>query len=140
MKPSFFFQKWLSIHRELNMYADMPTFREAFLHNPIRIGILPHEYNLTGLKSMAMIHGQVRVIHDRLGERINNLRAHMADFKYMDKLARRINKTSSKRLFIPYLGIIPYMFSPFYLKQRLKRLFGVKTLKKRESFVVQRGE
>src|SRR5690606_25020653 len=39
---SLFLQEWLSIHRELNMYADMPTFREAFLRHPIKIGVLPH--------------------------------------------------------------------------------------------------
>ncbi len=128
---------WLRIHRELNMYADMPTFREALLEYPIRMGVLPHEYNLTGLKSMVIAHGKVKIIHDRLGEKWNNLRSHMASFEYMDKLALRINKTELKRLIIPYVGVIPYYFSPFYLKQKIKRILGIKARKKRESFIVK---
>lgn len=64
-----FFDTWLQTHRELGMYADMPTFREAFLKRPVRIGILPHEYNFTGIKSMVVAYTTVRVIHDRLGEK-----------------------------------------------------------------------
>lgn len=132
-----FLETWLQIHRELNMYADMPTFREAYLKYPVRIGILPHEYNLTGIKSMVIVYGKVRVIHDRLGEKWNNLRSHMADFDYMDKFAKRINRIDYKRLIVPYIGAIPYNFSPFYIKQKLKRVFGVRIKKKRESFIVR---
>ncbi len=132
-----FLDIWLRIHRQLNMYADMPTFREALLQYPIRMGVLPHEYNLTGLKSMVIAQGKVKVIHDRLGEKWNNLRSHMASFQYMDNLALRINKTELKRLIIPYVGVIPYYFSPFYLKQKIKRILGIKAKKKRESFIVK---
>ena len=132
-----FFSAWLRIHRELNMYADMPTFREAYLQSQVKIGILPHEYNFTGLKSLAIAYGKVRVIHDRLGEKFNDLRPHMADFEFMDRLARRINKTEIKRLVVPYLGVIPYNFSPYYIKQKIKRMMGIKTKKKRESFIVK---
>lgn len=132
-----FFKTWLNIHRELNMYADMPTFREAYLQSHVKVGILPHEYNFTGLKSLAIAHGKVRVIHDRLGEKFNDLRPHMADFEFMDRLAKRINKTELKRLVVPYIGIIPYNFSPYYIKRKLKRMLGIKIKKKRESFVVK---
>jgi alpha-N-acetylglucosamine transferase len=132
-----FFATWLAIHKELKMYADMPTFREAFLKFPVRIGILPHEYNLTGIKSMVIVFGKVRVIHERLGEKFNNLRSHMADFDYMNRFAMRINKTEVKRLIIPYIGVIPYNFSPFYIKRKLKRMLGIKIKKKRESFIMK---
>ncbi len=132
-----FFATWLQTHRELGMYADMPTFREAFLRRPVRVGILPHEYNFTGIKSMVVAYTTVRVIHDRLGERWNNLRPHMADFDYMDKLARRINKRAGKRLIIPYIGVIPFAWSPFNIKRKVKSLMGIKAKKKRESFFVK---
>lgn len=131
---SEFFDVWLRTHRELGMYADMPTFREAFLRMPVRIGILPNEFNFTGIKSMVMAYSTVRVIHDRLGEKWNNLRPHMADFEFMDKLAKRINKKASKRLIVPYLGVIPHSWSPFNIKRKLKSLVGIKAKKKRESF------
>ncbi|MBN8575719.1 MAG: hypothetical protein J0L66_02210 [Cytophagales bacterium] len=132
-----FFNTWLHIHRELGMYADMPTFREAFLRKPVRIGILPHEFNFTGIKSMVMAYTTVRVIHDRLGEKWNDLRPHMADFKFMEKLAKRINKKNYKRLIIPYVGVIPFSWSPFNIKKKLKSLLGIKAKKKRESFFVK---
>lgn len=132
-----FFNTWLQTHRELGMYADMPTFREAYLKKPVRVGILPHEYNFTGIKSMVMAYTTVRVIHDRLGEKWNNLRPHMADFTYMDKLASRINRKTCKRLIIPYVGVIPFSWSPFNIKRKLKSLLGIKTKKKRESFFVK---
>jgi hypothetical protein len=128
-----FIDKWLSIHRDLNIYADMPTFREAFLKYPLMVATLPYEYNVQGIKSMTVLHGPVRVIHERLGERWNNLRSHYASFSRMDKFAKRINKKECKRLLIPYVGIIPYYFSPFYIKQKIKKMFGVKVKRKRES-------
>jgi hypothetical protein len=132
-----FFSTWLQVHRKLNMYADMPTFREAYLQSNVKIGILPHEYNFTGLKSLAIAHGKVRVIHDRLGEKFNDLRPHMADFDYMDRLAKRINRIEVKRLIIPYIGVIPYNFSPYYIKRKIKRMLGIRAKRKRESFVVK---
>ncbi|MBN8650213.1 MAG: hypothetical protein J0L67_02235 [Cytophagales bacterium] len=132
-----FFDIWLQTHRELGMYADMPTFREAFLKKPVSVGILPHEYNFTGIKSMVMAYTTVRVIHDRLGEKWNNLRPHMADFVYMDKLARRINRKTYKRLIIPYLGVIPFTWNPFNLKRKIKSWLGIKARKKRESYFVK---
>lgn len=130
-----FLAKWLELHRELNIIADMPTFREAFMASPVAMGTLPHEYNFTGIKSMAVATGKVRVIHERLGERWDDLRTHMADFDFMDKFARRINRIEIKRLIIPYVGVIPYYFSPFYIKQKLKRMFGIKMKRKRESYI-----
>ena len=132
-----FFDTWLLIHRELNMYADMPTFREAFLKHPVRIGILPHEFNLTGLKSMVIVYGKVRIIHDRLGEKFDDLRSHMADFDFMDRFSKRVNRMEGKRLIIPYIGVIPYNYSPFYIKKKIKTLLGVKSKKKRESFIAR---
>lgn len=132
-----FMVEWLAIHRELKMYADMPTFREAFVRHPIRIGILPQEFNLTGLKSMVIVYGKVKVIHDRLGEKFNNLRSHMADFDYMDRFSKRINRFEGKRLLVPYLGVIPSYYSPFYIKRKIKSLLGVTSKKKRESFVAR---
>ncbi len=84
-----------------------------------------------------MAYTTVRVIHDRLGEKWNNLRPHMADFDYMDKLARRINKDTGKRLIIPYIGVIPFTWSPFNIKRKIKSLIGIKAKKKRESFFVK---
>ncbi|MBL7849458.1 MAG: hypothetical protein JNN04_01060 [Cyclobacteriaceae bacterium] len=132
-----FFDTWLQTHRELGMYADMPTFREAFLKRPVRIGVLPHEYNFTGIKSMVTAYTTVRIIHDRLGEKWNNLRPHMADFVYMDKLAKRINRQTCKRLIIPYVGIIPFSWSPFNVKRKIKASLGIKARKKRDSFFVR---
>ncbi|MCX7745006.1 MAG: hypothetical protein N2167_10630 [Flavobacteriales bacterium] len=132
-----FFGLWLQIHRQLGMYADMPTFREAFLKMPVRIGILPGEYNFTGIKSMAIAYNIIRVIHDRLGEKWNNLRPHMADYDSMDKIAKRLNKRSCKRLIIPYIGVIPFMWSPYNMKRKFKSWLGIKAKKKRESFFVK---
>lgn len=61
----------------------------------------------------------------------------MADFVYMDKLARRINRITYKRLIIPYLGVIAFTWSPFNIKRKIKSLLGIKTRKKRESFFVK---
>lgn len=128
-----FLDKWLDIHRELNIYADMATFREAFLKHPLMIAPLPYEYNVQGIKSMTVLHGKVKVIHERLGERWGNLRSHAKNFRAMNRFAKKVNRKECKRLLIPYIGIIPYYFSPFYIKQKIKRLMGVKVKRKRES-------
>lgn len=117
------------------MYADMPTFREAFLKMPVRVGVLPCEYNFTGIKSMAIAYGTIRVIHDRLGAKWNNLRSHMADYDFMDRYSKRLNKRVCKRLIIPYLGVVPFSWSPYYIIRKLKAWLGVKAKKKRESFI-----
>jgi alpha-N-acetylglucosamine transferase len=128
-----FMNQWLKTHRELNILADMPSFREAYFDSPVKIGILPPEYNFTGINSMTIAYTKVRVIHDRIGERWNNLRTHMATFEEMDKFSKRINKYSFKRLIIPYVGVIPYYFSPFYMKRKIKKILGVSMKKKRST-------
>lgn len=130
------FDDWLNIHEEMHIKADMPSFREAYLKNSdsVRIVPLPFEYNYFGTNSFGIAYGEIKVIHERLGGKWNSLTSIMLPFKQMDKIARKLNKRVCKRIIIPYLGVIPYYYSPYRIKYKLKQIFGIKKTKKAETF------
>lgn len=130
------FADWLHIHHEMSIKADMPSFREAFIKNAItvRIAALPFEYNYFGTNSFGFAYNEIKVIHERLGERWNTLTTVMLPFEKMEKKASRMNKYHCKRIIIPYVGVIPYSFSPYRIKYKLKQLLGIKKTKKAETF------
>jgi alpha-N-acetylglucosamine transferase len=130
------FSDWLNIHQEMKIKADMPSFREAFLKNVsnVRIATLPLEYNYFGTQSFGFAYNEIKIIHERLGERWKTLTTVMLPFEKMEKKARMINKYHCKRIVVPYLGVIPYTFSPYHLKYKLKQILGIKKTKKAETF------
>lgn len=130
------FEDWLDTHREMNVKADMPSFREAFIKNSttVRIAPLPFEYNYFGTHSFGFAYNEIKVMHERLGERWNTLTPLMLSFEKMEKKARMMNKYHCKRIIIPYLGVVPYKFSPYRIKYKLKQVLGIKKTKKAETF------
>src|SRR6476661_2136181 len=130
------FTDWLKAHNEMNVKADMPSFREAFINNAlnVRIATLPFEYNYFGTHSFGFAYNEIKVIHERLGERWKTLTTVMLPFEKMKKKARMMNRYHCKRIIIPYLGVLPYNFSPYRIKYKVKQLFGVKKTKKAETF------
>lgn len=129
------FHDWLILHRQMNVKANMPSFREAFIANAaaVRIIPLPNEYNFTGIKSFAIAFSEIKVLHERLAEKKGTLTAYMQSFDEMDKFTRRLNRYPYKRIIIPYFGAIPYTWSPFMIKARIRKFFGVKKHRKSES-------
>lgn len=128
--------RWLEVHQELDIHADMCSFRETVIEffeqdDPVHIHFLPHEYNFQGIKSGTFAYLPIRVIHERLGERWGDLRARALDFEAMSSYAEKINRLTGKRLVLPYGRPIPYWWSPFYVKSRIKRMLGVKMKPKR---------
>ncbi len=130
------FADWLEVHYEMNIKADMPSFREAFIKNAlnVRIGPIPFEYNYFGTHSFGFAYTEIKVIHERLGERWNTLTTVMLPFEKMDKKARMMNKYHCKRIIVPYFGVIPYTVSPYRIKYKIKQLLGIKKTKKAETF------
>jgi len=127
---------WLKLHIGKGFKADMPSFREAFILNAkdVRIAPLPFEYNYHGTLSFGFAENKIHVIHERVGERWNTLTRVMLPFEKMEKKAKRINRYHVKRIIVPYFGAIPYTWSPYRLKYKLKKLFGIKKTKKAETF------
>jgi len=127
---------WLTIHHQMKVKADMPSFREAFIKNAslVRIAALPSEYNYYGTHSFGIAYNEIKVIHERLGERWNTLTTVMLPFEKMDKKARMMNKYHCKRIIIPYFGVMPYTVSPYRIKYKIKQLLGIKKTKKAETF------
>jgi alpha-N-acetylglucosamine transferase len=130
------FADWLRVHFEMKIKADMPSFREAFINNAlaVRIAPLPFEYNYFGTHSFGFAYNEIKVIHERLGERWKTLTSVMLPFEKMEKKARMINKYHCKRIIIPYFGVVPYSFSPYRIKYRVKQLLGIKKTRKAETF------
>ncbi|MEP6512601.1 MAG: hypothetical protein ABJA79_01935 [Parafilimonas sp.] len=130
------FESWLKIHKAMHIKADMPSFREALIENAATVGIspLPFEYNFHGIKSFGFVYNEIKIIHERLGERWSTLTEIMLPYEKMDRLAKRINKHKGKRIIIPYMGVITSAFSPYSIKNKLKRMFGIKKTKKAETF------
>jgi len=126
------FNDWLQVCIELNIKIDMPGLREAILKNfnEIKFVILPEEYNSHGYKSMLMLNGEVKVIHERLGATWKSITPHFFSFGEGKRFAEKINKKKIKRLYIPYVGIIPYNWSPFNIVFKLKMMLGVKRVSK----------
>lgn len=127
---------WLAKHKEMHIKADCSSFREAYFpHIPfVRISPLPLEYNYHGTFSFGVAYNEIKIIHERLGERWNTLTTVMLPFHKMEKKAKMMNKYHYKRIIIPYIGVIPYTWSPYNIKKKIKQLFGIKRTKKAETF------
>lgn len=130
------FKDWLDCHEAMHVKTDMPAFREAYLKNVHQVSILtlPFEYNYFGTKSFGFVYNEIKVIHERLGERWNTLTSMCLPFEKMDKVAKRMNKYTCKRIIVPYLGVIPYNWNPYRLKYKIKQLLGIKMTKKADTF------
>lgn len=119
-------------------YFDMPQLRNVLVNRRNRPNILPlHEcYNMQGLRTYKIIHGEVKIIHERFGIFWFSHSERMLDNRAMEKIAKRINKTKQKRLFIPYfnVAISAQKISITYLVKRLKTKLGFKKLKKSKAF------
>jgi len=129
-------EEWLETHARLNIVSDMASFRDAYFRFVGRVSInpLPMEYNYNGTMTFSLVYDKVKIIHEKIQERRDNLRLIMADFDKMERHAKRLNKYSFKRLIIPYFGPIPFYFSPYLIKRKIKKLLGVKRKVKDESF------
>ncbi|MGI8952796.1 MAG: hypothetical protein ACR2FN_14575 [Chitinophagaceae bacterium] len=127
---------WIVKHEEMHIKADCSSFREAyFKHIPnVRISPLPLEYNYHGTHSIGIAYNEIKIIHERLGEKWNTLTTVMLPFEKMEKKAKRMNKYHCKRIIIPYIGVIPYTFSPYHIKYKFKKMLGIKRTKKAETF------
>lgn len=123
---------WLSYCLDRNLLIDMPGLREAVLmnFNDVRFSILPNEYNEHGFSTMLLLHGKVKVIHERLGYKRGYYTPHFMNVEEMDKFAGKINKKTYKRIYIPKLGIISYRWSPQNIITKIKKKLGYKRLSK----------
>jgi hypothetical protein len=110
----------------------MPGLREAILKNfqNIKFSILPEEFNSHGYKSMLMLHGEVKVIHERLGNNWKTWTPFFMTFDEMVRFAKKINRIHYKRIYVPYVGLIPYNYSPENFVLRVKKIIGIKRLSK----------
>jgi alpha-N-acetylglucosamine transferase len=127
---------WLKLHIDNGFKADMPSFREAFILNAKAVSIapLPFEYNYHGTLSFGFAENKIHVIHERVGERWNTLTRVMLPYEKMEKKAKMMNKYHCKRIIVPYFGAVPYTWSPYRLKYKLKVFLGIKKTKKAETF------
>lgn len=125
---------WLDICQKNNVLIDMPVFREAVLknYNNVKYVVLPEVYNLHGFKSMVMLYGKVKIIHERLSYKRGYITPYFGPFDYMDAFAKRINKHHYKRLYIPKIGIIPYSWSPINIILFVKKKLKFKRISKNE--------
>ncbi|MFD2698596.1 hypothetical protein ACFSQ0_11385 [Mesonia sediminis] len=119
---------WLQICQQLKITIDMPGFREAVIKhfNQLHYVIIPEEYNLHGLGTMKILEGEVKIIHERLGTEWQSTTPYYASLKFMRKFAKKINSTHAKRLYVPYLGIVSYRYSPRNILLKIKKLIGIK--------------
>ena len=131
-----FFKDWERIHLEQNMKSDMISFREAFIDNANKVTICPlaFEYNYHGTNAYGVANAEIKIIHERLGERWNTLTTIMLPFEAMQKKAKQFNKFHSRRIIIPYFGVIPYTWNLYHLKKKFKILLGIKRTKKADTF------
>ena len=123
---------WLKICIDNKLQIDMPGLREAILANfkNIKFVILPEEYNSHGYKSMLILNGEVKVIHERLGTQWNITTPYFLPFEKALIFSKKINKYHFKRLYIPYVGIIPYYYSPWNIVFKIKKMLGIKRISK----------
>lgn len=123
---------WLEICKDLQIKFDMPGLRVAVLQNfeTIKFSILPESYNAHGFKTMLMLYGEIKVIHERLGTSWKTITPYFLPFDKMYNFSRVINKTHFKRLYIPGLGVIPYNYSPANILLKIKRMLGIKKISK----------
>ena len=123
---------WLITCLNHNIKNDMPGLREAILQNfdAIKYFILPQEFNSHGYGSMLILNGEVKIIHERLGKKWNTTTPHFLSFEKAKKFAYRLNKKTYKRLYIPYVGIIPYSWNVNQLIYKFKKGLGISRVSK----------
>jgi alpha-N-acetylglucosamine transferase len=126
------FNDWFASCQSLKIAIDMPGLREAFLLNfdTVRFSILPEEYNSHGYKSMLILFGEVKVIHERIGTSWKTITPYFANFDEMSKFAAKINKKNYKRIYIPAIGIIPYNYNAYNILYKIKKILGIKRVSK----------
>ncbi len=130
-----FLQHWKEVHEPSGWRSDMPAFREAFIDQPLSIGILPQEYNFYGSGTFAVAYNKIRVLHERIGSVWNDRRSFVPEFEVMDRYLQKLNRRTCKRVIVPVIGVVPYFMSPAVIRGRLKRMFGVKMSSKMRSNV-----
>lgn len=123
---------WFKICTSNNIINDMPGLREAVLDNfdSLSFTILPNEYNAHGFKTFLLLYQKVIIIHERLGYKWNVRTPHFLGFEKMQKFEKMINRKVYKRLYIPYIGIIPYNWSLLNILLYFKRKLGFKRISK----------
>lgn len=122
-----FADAWLAQCKQLGISIDMPAFRETVLASKeVKVVTLPPEYNLHAIASMLIISGEAKILHERFGQGITNTTPYVEDYDTMERRAKRINRNHVKRLYIHYLGIVPYNWSPWNIVRKLKLLLGAK--------------
>jgi lipopolysaccharide biosynthesis glycosyltransferase len=123
---------WLQICIDNNIKNDMPGLRESILRNfdVVKYLILPEEYNSHGYKTMLMLYGEVKVIHERLGTSLKTITPHFLSFEEGRRFGQKINKKQCKRFYLPYIGIVPYNWSLYNIFFKIKKLIGVKRISK----------
>lgn len=119
---------WFNFCIEKNIKNDMPGLREAVLKNfnQIKYLILPQEYNAHGFGSMLMLYGEVKIVHERLGKSWKTTTPHMLSFDKSLKFSKKINAYTFKRLYVPFIGIIPYSWNVNQVVYKLKKRLGIK--------------
>jgi hypothetical protein len=130
------FGDWFNKCLEWKIPNDMPGFREAVLNNfdEVKYSIIPNEFNLHGLKTMTIIEGEVKIIHERLGYDVTSLTPYLQKPEIMEKLAKRLNRVTHKRLYLKYIGVISYRYTPFNILHKLKKSLGAKKYSKSTYF------
>lgn len=123
---------WFKICVENKIGNDMPGLREAIFENfnDINYFILPEEFNSHGYKSMLMLNGEVKVIHERLGSDWKSTTPFFLSYLKGKKFAKKINKKHYKRLYVPHIGIIPYSWNFNNVLLKFKKMIGVKRVSK----------
>ena len=135
-KMKSIFEDWLRISLDSKIKMDMPFFREAVIksQHKVRFSIIPDEYNLHGFSTMLIIRDEVKVIHERIGRISNTITPFYPSFKQMEQFEKKINKKRHKRLYIPVIGIISYIYSPDNITKKIKKLLGIKRKSKHKFF------
>lgn len=126
------FRDWFEACRKHRIGNDMPGLREAILNNfeAVKFVVLPPEYNCHGFKTMLILHNEIKIIHERLGTKLNSTTPYFLPYEKGKKFAKKINRSKVKRLYLPYIGIIPFNYNLFNLSLKIKKLAGVKRTSK----------
>lgn len=123
---------WYASCQANNWYMDMPGLREAVIKNwhEVRFSILPKVYNEHGFATMLILYRKVKIIHERIGYYRRSYSIKVPDFETMDRFARKINRITTKRLYVPRIGVIHYRYSPENLLRYLKKKLGYRRVYK----------
>lgn len=126
------FRDWLRYCRNNSLKNDMPGMREAVIENfrQVHFSILPSCYNEHGFKTMLVLYKKVKIIHERLDFKRGIYTPFFSSFESMDKFAKKINKITYKRIYIPKIGVIPYQYSPQNVLTKIKKKLGYKEVSK----------